>query len=199
VEQTVLSWLAHFGPLALFALLTLGVFGLPIPDETVLVLAGLMVSRGQLRALPTVTAGIGGAMVGITVSYAVGRFAGLPLLLRYGTVIHVSPSLLTAVGGWFNRFGKWLLTAGYFVPGVRHLTAVVAGASGLSAWTFSLFAYAGSILWVSCFLALGYFLGDEWRTLVSDLHRRAAVAVVVAVAVVACYLVWKSRVSAPPG
>lgn len=197
MEQTVIAWLAHFGAPALFALLMIGVFGLPIPDETILVVAGLLVGRGQLRAVPTAVAAIGGAVVGITVSYWIGRFAGLPLLVRYGAAIHVDQPLMTRVSGWFARYGKWLLTVGYFVPGIRHLTAVVAGASRLSGWTFSAFAFSGAVLWVSCFLAIGYVLGDQWRAFVSDLHRHVAIVSSVVVAAASGYVWWVRARAAP--
>jgi membrane protein DedA with SNARE-associated domain len=98
MEHTITSWLTSFGAPAVFVLLMLGVFGLPIPDETVLLLAGVLIGRGQLRALPTAAAGAGGAIMAITVSYALGRFAGLPLVLRYGARVHIHRSLLIRVG-----------------------------------------------------------------------------------------------------
>jgi membrane protein DedA with SNARE-associated domain len=195
MEQIVASWLTRFGTPALFALLMLGVFGLPVPDETVLVLAGVLMGRGQLRPLPTVIGAIGGAITGITVSYAAGRFAGMPLLLRYGAAIHIDRSLMIRVSEWFGRLGKWLLTIGYFVPGVRHLTAFVAGASMLPVWTFSVFAYSGAILWVSSFLGIGYVLGDNWHGFVSDLHRHGAAILGIALAAGFGYAMWMRQKS----
>jgi membrane protein DedA with SNARE-associated domain len=55
------------------------------------------------------------------------------------------------------------------------------------------FAYAGAILWVSCFLTIGYVLGDEWRGLVADLHRPLLVTCLVVVAVAGGYTYWKVR------
>jgi membrane protein DedA with SNARE-associated domain len=189
MDHTVISWLTSFGAPAVFVLLMLGVFGLPIPDETVLLLAGVLVGRGQLAALPTAAAGASGAIIAITVTYALGRFAGLPFLLRYGDRIHIHRSLVARVGRWFDRFGKWLLTVGYFLPGVRHVTAFVAGASSLSAGTFATFAYTGAILWVLCFLSIGYLLGDQWTALVSELHRRATIVIIAGAGV--SVLLWR--------
>jgi hypothetical protein len=82
VEQTVASWLSDFGAPVLFALLAVGVVGLPLPDETLLTFAGVLVAQGRMNPATAAAAAIGGAMTGITLSYGVGRFAGLPLLLR---------------------------------------------------------------------------------------------------------------------
>jgi membrane protein DedA with SNARE-associated domain len=187
VEQTLIHWVGAHGVPALYALMALGVFGLPIPDETLLVMAGLFISRGELQPVPTALAGVGGAMTGISVSYAVGRIGGTAALARYGSLFRIDHQAIERVHRWFDRFGKWLLTVGYFVPGVRHFTAIVAGASGLEGHTFAIFAYSGAVSWVSCFLLIGYFVGDEWPVYAGRLHRHIGLA---AAAVAAVALVW---------
>jgi len=193
MEQFAATWLTHYGAPALFVLLMLGVFGLPVPDETLLVFAGVLVGRGELRPVPVAAAAVSGAAIGITVSFVLGRSAGLPLLVRYGSVLHVTPAIVARVEQWFARIGKWLLAGGYFLPGVRHLTAVVAGASGLPPQTFAAFAYSGAVVWVSCFLLIGYTVGEEWRRLAADLHRQAAAVVGAAVLVVLTVVLWRRR------
>jgi len=193
VEQAIASWLSEFGAPALFVLLALGVVGLPLPDDALLALAGVLIGQGRLHPVTATVAAMGGAMTGITLSYGLGRFAGLPLLLRYGSRLHVDSAVVTRVGTWFDRAGKWLLTGGYFIPGVRHVTAIVAGASKLPVGTFMAFAYTGAVLWVSCFLTIGYVLGDEWRGLVADLHRHLLVACLVVVAMAGAYTYFKAR------
>jgi membrane protein DedA with SNARE-associated domain len=194
MEQAILAWLAHYGAPALFGLLVLGIVGLPVPDETLLVTAGVLAGRGQLRLPTVVVAALLGTMVGISISYSIGRYAGLPLLLRFGSVVHVDRSILERVHRWFGRFGKWLLPVAYFIPGVRHLAAAVAGTSGLSVPVFAAFAYTGAVAWVSCFLSIGYVLGDRWRVVVEGLHRHVALIVLVAaVAAVVYLLVVRAR------
>ena len=55
---------------------------------------------------------------------------------------------------WFRCFGRWLLAFGYFIPGVRHVTALAAG-SALDYETFARYAYPGAVLWSCTFVALG--------------------------------------------
>jgi membrane protein DedA with SNARE-associated domain len=177
----------------LFALLALGVVGLPLPDETLLALAGVLIGRGRLHPVTATVAAIGGAITGITLSYGLGRCAGLPLLLRFGSWLHADTAVVTRMRGWFDRAGKWLLVGGFFIPGVRNVTAIVAGASKLSVGTFMAFAYAGAVLWVSCFLTIGYVVGDQWRALVADFHRHMLIACLVVVAMGGGYTYWKAR------
>jgi len=54
------------------------------------------------------------------------------------------------------------LLIGYFVPGVRHLTAIFAGMNNMPYRQFAIFAYTGAFLWSTSFFTLGYWLGHEW-------------------------------------
>ena len=66
--------------------------------------------------------------------------------------------------------GRWTLLIGYYIPGVRHFTAYVAGASWLEFPVFALFAYSGALLWSLSFITLGYCLGEQWSRLSDQLH-----------------------------
>ena len=193
MEHAVISWLSAYGAPALFVLLALGVVGLPVPDETLLLLAGLLIRQGRLHPVNATAAALAGAMTGITLSYGLGRFAGFPLLERYGPRVHVDAAAIARVRAWYDRSGKWLLAGGYFIPGVRHLTAVVAGASKLPGATFVTFAYTGAAMWVCCFLVIGYVLGDQWRGLVANLYRHSLIAGLLAVVAAGGFVYWKFR------
>jgi membrane protein DedA with SNARE-associated domain len=157
------GWIASYGYPAIFFLLMIGVVGLPVPDETLLTLTGYLVFNGTLRLAPSCAAALLGTMSGITISYIIGRIGGRRFLHRFGTRLHIRPESVDRVRGWFKRRGHWSLTMGYFVPGVRHVIAIVAGSSGLEYGTFALFAYAGSVFWTGIFITAGYYLGEQWQ------------------------------------
>lgn len=190
--ELVFDWIARYGYFGIFSLLVLGVVGLPVPDETLLTFAGYLIYRGQLDAVPTAAAAMLGSMCGITLSYTLGRATGYFLIEKYGAKLHIRMERVHQVHDWFRRIGRFTLTFGYFVPGVRHLTAYVAGASELEARWFALFAYPGAILWSATFLSLGYFLGEQWHRVSGEFHGYFVIggAVLLAVAAVA-YVVWK--------
>jgi undecaprenyl-diphosphatase len=80
---------------------------------------------------------------------------------------------------------------GYFIPGVRHLTGYVAGASELSFPNFALFAYLGAFCWAAVFITLGYFLGEEWNRVLESLHETKILLIGVAVAGVIGWFIWR--------
>jgi membrane protein DedA with SNARE-associated domain len=193
MTSNLAHWIVQFGPFAIFGLLTLGIFGLPVPDETLLTFAGVLVSHGTLRFGPTWAAAAFGSMVGITLSYSLGRTAGIAVVRRYGRWIHVGPSEIARLEGWLEHRGRWTLLFGYFVPGLRHVTGIVAGSSKLPLSTFATFAYTGACLWSSVFVLLGWFVGDEWEAVLSRLQRHILLASVLVIAVAGGFAILQRR------
>jgi membrane protein DedA with SNARE-associated domain len=155
--NALLPLLHNYGNIALFVLLAVGIFGLPIPDETILLIVGYLMAKQHLSIPNAGFAAISGSIFGITVSYCIGFFIGKNALVRYGRFIGITHAKLDRAHNWFERFGKWLLVVGYYIPGVRHFTGLVAGATYLHYWRFALFAYTGAIIWATTFMTLGYF------------------------------------------
>lgn len=182
MESQIFAWITRYGYLAIFVLLTFGIVGLPVPDETLLTFTGYLIYRSELSMPLAFAAAVAGSASGMTISYALGRSFGLALLHRFGKHVHLTPERLARAHAWFERIGHWALTVGYFIPGVRHLTAYAAGMTEVAPHQFALFAYSGTVLWVTAFLSLGYFLGERWK--VVELHvERYLVGLSIALAV----------------
>jgi len=190
----VFAWVAAHGYGALYLLLALGVVGLPIPDETLLVFTGYLIGRGTLNPAGAFAAAVAGAWTGISGSYLLGRTLGVGVVHRYGKYIHFTEARLAKVHRWFDRIGHWMLVAGYYIAGVRHFTAVVAGMSKLEFPTFMAYAWSGGALWVATFLSLGYFLGENWRQVAELVHQYIVYASVVIVAAgVLWFAFWRKK------
>lgn len=177
-------WIIQFGWPAIFVMLSLGIICVPIPDESLLMAIGYLIFAGQLDPVAAVVVAIAGCICGITVSYAIGRWASGYILHHHSRWLHISKRQLARGHRWFDRWGKWWLTFGYFLPGIRHITAVLAGTARLRWPTFALFAYAGAVMWVSIFITLGYFAGSGWYH-ASDQVRQMLIFAAITLAVFA--------------
>jgi membrane protein DedA with SNARE-associated domain len=197
--EFLLDWISTYGYGAIFALLVLGIVGLPVPDETLMVFCGYLVSTGRLRPVPALIAAFSGSVCGITVSYLIGRTLGLGFVHRYGRYIHVTEARLERVHAWFNRIGHWALFIGYYIAGVRHFTAIIAGTSCLEMRSFALYAYSGAFVWVCTFLGLGYWFGEHWREVYSTVHRHLLVISAVVIVIAVVYVLYRRRRSEHSG
>jgi membrane protein DedA with SNARE-associated domain len=185
-----LEWIVRHGYGAIFLLLMLGIIGIPVPDETLLVFAGYLSSKGTLRLEPTIVTAFLGSACGISISYAIGRFLGLPALVKLGPLLHLRPEHVDQAHRWVERWGKYSLLLAYFIPGYRHLAAFVVGASLLEPTVFARFAYTGALIWASCFVGLGYVAGEEWQHLIPVLHTSLRIAMLAGVAVLVAGVGW---------
>jgi membrane protein DedA with SNARE-associated domain len=198
--EMIALWIAHYGYMAIFMLLLLGIVGLPVPDEWLLTFAGYLVYKGNLQWWPAFAMAALGSICGITVSYGLGRSLGLFLIHHYGRLFRISQKDLDRVHAWFDRFGTWTLLFGYYVPGVRHFTAVVAGTSKMEFYLFSIFAYAGALIWTTTFMWLGYGFGDEWSRVLQEVQKHLAVSAWVAFVLIVIFLIrWYRKKRATNG
>src|SRR5580658_3341692 len=165
------TFISHHGPALLFLLLMGGIVGIPIPDETLLVFCGYQISKGTISPWETWLYAVAGSLCGISLSYTIGRTLGLAGVHRYGKVLHITEERLNRVHGWFDRIGHWALFVGYYIAGLRHFTAMVAGTSQLRFGSFAAYAWPGGLLWVTTFLTLGYYLGENWQRVFETIHH----------------------------
>jgi len=188
------AWVNQYGYPAIFALLMLGIVGLPVPDETLLTFAGYLVFKHKLALVPTVVTAFLGSACGISVSYGLGRTLGLYLFRRFNWWLHVDAQKLDEILRWYKRRGKYALLVGYFIPGVRHLTAYLAGSAGLPVRTFCLFAWSGGLLWSGSFIAFGYVLGEGWEKAMGRMHQGLVIVSVLVLAILlVLFLTWRHR------
>lgn len=195
MENAVLQWVATYGYVAIFSLLVLGIVGLPVPDEFLLASCGFLVYEGHLYLIPTFFSALAGSACGITCSYMIGRTMGWKFLhSRLGRLMHIRDDHIARVHDWFDRIGHWALMAGYFIPGVRHFTAIVAGTSKLEYRSFAVFAYSGATIWVSVFVFIGYHFGKNFHSILDAVEHHLQIASLVLGAMIAAYvLYWYSK------
>lgn len=191
--DAVFQWITTYGYGAIFVLLMFGIVGLPIPDETLLVFCGYLISKGRMHPAAAWASALCGSWCGITLSYTVGRTFGIGVVHKFGKYLHLDEQRLNRIHAWFDRIGHWALLFGYFVAGVRHITAIVAGTSGLSFFSFIAYAWTGGVLWVTTFLTIGYYLGENWRVIAESIHHYVVYISLGIVVAALAYYWWRRK------
>jgi membrane protein DedA with SNARE-associated domain len=196
MDQWFVEFLQHYGYIGVFLFFVLGIVGLPLPDEIMMTFLGYLSSIGQLHLAYTFLSALLGSATGITISYILGRRFGYPFLKKYGSKIFITRRRLRISQLLFRKYGSALLFVGYFIPGVRHVTAYLAGIACMSIPRFSVFAYLGAIFWCTTFIGLGYILGSNWEILFDYMHRFGAKALYIIVplaAIFSGYYFWNQN------
>ena len=194
LEELINTW----GYGVVFAAMVLESAGLPLPGETVTLLGGYAAGSGHLNLVGVIAAASGGAMVGDSIGYWVGRRAGWPLLLRVGRWLRQSPEQMETLRLQFlNHAGKSVLL-GRFVAVLRVLAGPMAGAVGMPYGRFLVCNCTGAVLWATTMVSLAW-LGGRWIPFqrmvegVLEFGIGALVLVALIVAVPKLLSWWESR------
>ncbi len=193
------QWLVDYGYLAVFVLVAVESIGVPVPGETMLIVAAVYAgATGGLSIVLIIIVAAAGAIVGDNVGYAVGRYGGWHLLRRYGHYVRLDERKLKLGRYLFMRHGGKVVFFGRFVGILRTYSAALAGANHMRFRRFVAFNAAGGIVWAVVYALGYYFLAD----VIDSLGTPGAIAlIVIAVAVAAGILllirrnieVWEER------
>ena len=142
------SYIAAYGSLALFVVVYLESMGAPLPGETLVMATSALAAAADIGLAAALMAIYAGAVLGDNTGYAIGRFGGRRLLLRYGSVIRITPERLTALEETFVRRGFLIVIGARFVVVLRQLNGLIAGSVRMPWLSFLLANMAGAALWV---------------------------------------------------
>lgn len=163
---------------------------IPIPAEVVVPQAAYLAHvQGRLTPAGVWLAATVGSWIGAAVMYWASRWAGRPLVVKYGPYVLVSHAKLEHAENWCARFGPFGVFIARLLPVIRHLIGIPAGILRLDFLRYSLYTIAGSALWCAVLTGLGVYAGNNPQ----DIHK-VTLAVVAAAAVLAgVYLLLARR------
>jgi membrane protein DedA with SNARE-associated domain len=165
-EQDLARMVANHGYWVVAAVVGLEAMGLPLPGETVLVVAAVIAgTTGHLDISGVIAAAAMGAILGDNVGFWLGREYGYRLLLRYGPRVGMPHSRIKLGQYLFLRHGSKVVFFGRFIALFRVLAAVLAGANRMPWRRFLLANASGGIIWAATFGLGAYLLGDRVRHL----------------------------------
>jgi len=189
--NTIDAWLESYGYLVVFLLVMIESIGVPVPGETALVAAALYAgSTHKLEIWGIVAAAAAGAIIGDNIGYAIGRYGGAKLLLRYGHKVRLHEGRLK-IGIWlFRRHGGKVVFWGRFVSILRTWAAFLAGANHMEWRRFLFFNAAGGIVWATLYGVVYYVFGATLRRLSTTIDVSIGVGSVV---ILVAFVIWTRR------
>lgn len=166
--------------------------GIPVPGETILLLASFLAySEHDLRLSWIIVVGTIAATLGDNLGFALGYYGGRRLLIRYQSLFRIGDTILARGENLFAKYGAVTVFFARFVFGMRIITGPLAGVLRMPWRRFLIFNFLGAALWVSVISSAGYLFGRQWQRLEQDVGRFDVVVVVLVILVAA--LVWWRR------
>jgi membrane-associated protein len=183
----------HYGYWAVGAALLAENAGIPVPGETILLLACFLTYSEQNLRLPwIILVATIAATLGDNLGFAAGYYGGRPLLARYQTLFKIQNRTLERGEELFARYGAVTVFFARFVFGLRIIAGPLAGVLRMPWRKFMVFNFLGAAVWVSVIASAGYLFGQHWERLQQDL-KRIDVSIVIFLLVVVAFLWWRGR------
>ena len=197
MTQSILDFLrdavVQYGYWAVGLALLLENAGIPVPGETILLLASFLAySEHDLRLPWIMIVATIAATLGDNLGFALGSYGGRPLLGRYQSFFRIQKSTIERGEQLFARYGAATIFFARFVFGMRIVAGPLAGVLRMPWKKFAVFNFLGAAVWVSVISSVGYLFGRHWDKLESVM-KRFDVVVAIIVVLLAIYLWWRGR------
>ncbi|HEX7063546.1 MAG TPA: DedA family protein [Bacillales bacterium] len=185
----LLDWLVGLGYWGIF----LGLLVEVIPSELVLSYGGFMIAQGQITFIGAVIAGMIGGTLQQWIIYWIGYYGGRPFVLKYGKYILLNEKHVELAEKWFDKYGSGVVFFARFIPVVRQAISIPAGLAKMSFSKFTFYTIVAMIPWSILFLYLGMTLGDNWRKIDEVAAPYINIIALIALVLIAGFVIYKLR------
>lgn len=199
IFDAIRGHLADHGYWTVAIALMLENIGIPVPGETILLLASFLAFSEHRLSLPyIILVGVFAATLGDNIGFVIGHLGGRPLLDRYHNFFRIKPEAVIRGEEIFERYGAWTILVARFIAGLRILAGPLAGVLRMNWRKFVIFNFLGAVLWVTTISSVGYLFGKHWDKLLEVMRGVNLVLVAVAIVLAVVYWVRRRRKSSGP-
>ncbi|SCB01835.1 Uncharacterized protein BWINRA5_05283 [Bacillus mycoides] len=161
----LLSYIEQYGYWALFFCLWLGIVGMPIPDEMIVMSGGFVSSLGILNVIPAFFLTYLGVVSGLSLGYILGKVFGTKVLDKL--MKKKKAKYLLKSQQMVEKYGQYALVTSYFIPVVRHIVPYLVGMNNMSFKTYALYSYTTGFVWTLVYFVLGSLFGQHIESIVA--------------------------------
>ena len=182
----IVAFIAVSSYFGVFFLMALESMVFPVPSEAVMPFAGFLVEQGEMDFWLVALAATIGSIVGSMASYWIGEHFGEKFVKRFGKYFLLNEHHLKLSENFFRKYGPVAIFVCRFVPAVRHVISIPAGAAKMNKASFLLLTFFGALCWNSILLYVGVVLKQNWQ----ELLKYSSFLDIIVIVVVVCFALW---------
>jgi membrane protein DedA with SNARE-associated domain len=192
VFNALLPIFTEYGYLAVFTMLLICGFGVPVPEDVTLVTGGVIAGLGYADVNTIFAVGMAGVIIGDGLVFTIGRFKGLSVMQLKPVQRIITPERFHSAQEAFQKYGRWVMFVARFLPGLRTPVFFTAGMSKrVSYGTWFLMDGVAALISVPVWVYLGYFGARNFEWMFKILHRfQYGIFALLAVGGVVLGVVW---------
>nr|WP_246245996.1 DedA family protein [Paenibacillus lemnae] len=154
----------------MFFSLWLGIVGMPLPDEVIVMTGGAVTGLGYLAPVPAFILTYLGVISGLSLGYVLGRSVGAPILTKLGNKRGMTRHIAKSEG-LIRKYGGFALCISYFFPIVRHVIPYLVGINKMPFHRYATISYLTGLVWTAIFFSLGSYSSAAAAELGSTIYN----------------------------
>lgn len=167
MQDWLINVINHYGYLGIAFLILLENVFPPISSEIILTFSGFLTTISNTNIWLSSLSATLGSMAGAILLYMLGRV--LPqrkiaqFVKKHQKIFRLKESDLKRSSDWMTKRGGSAVFVCRFVPVVRSLISIPAGAAHMRFWQFLTYSTLGTAIWNTILIYLGALAGNNWQ------------------------------------
>lgn len=187
MQDWLINVINQFGYLGIAFLILLENIFPPIPSELILTFSGFLTTISNTNIWLSSLSATVGSMAGAILLYMLGRVIPQRRIVQFikknQKIFRLKESDLKRSSDWMTKRGGSAVFLCRFVPVVRSLISIPAGAAHMPIWEFLVFSTIGTVIWNTILIYLGALAGKNWENIIGYLNTYSyVICIVVALA-----------------
>lgn len=170
--QILIDFFSEYGYIAVFSVLIICGFGVPIPEDVTLVSGGIISGLGYANPHIMLIVSMLGVLIGDSTMYWLGRIFGVKIL-RFRPLRRIlKPKIMKLVREKFAKYGSRVLFFARFLPGLRAPIYMISGITRRVSYPkFVLMDFCAAIISVPIWVYLGHYGAHNLDWIKEQIHK----------------------------
>jgi membrane-associated protein len=157
----------RYGYVALFFILWLGFFGVPVPNEVIIMTTAMVSTMSMLSPIKAFVVTYLGVISSLTTLYWMGYFSNSIYTKKFNSK---GKKRLEKAKQVVDKYGLKSMCIAYFLPAARHLVPYILGTNKVPFISFALVSYSTAFVWSLIFYISGILFGNNIDTIGSYVY-----------------------------
>lgn len=187
------NFIEQYGLISIFLIVMLEYANIPLPSEVVLPFVGIMVAKGNINFASAVIVSVIAGLVGSIINYYIGYYFGKPIINLLVSKYPKTEKSAKASYVWLQKYDKLSVMLTRVVPLARTFISIPAGITKMNIYIFTIYSGIGILLWNLLLISIGFFVGDNLKTILVILNNYTMSVGVIIVILFIGYLFMKRK------
>ncbi|UPA11937.1 DedA family protein [Borrelia venezuelensis] len=181
-----------YSPIVFFGLLILAGFNIPISEDAIVIMGGILSSRKNEYTILIFLGIFWGAYIGDIISFYIGKLLANKFLKQKKQ----TNKLIDKMNYYYKRYGSLTLLFGRFIPfGFRNAIFISAGMGNMSTSNFLITDFFAAMISITTYFTLSFKIGESFKLIFPKIRIILLIALIlITIIILIIYIIRKKKI-----